>query len=490
MISSCLMSSGPDIPVPARGPVDDGSGPREQDGRPTAATEGAAVRVMKFGGTSVGDLDRIKKVAARVHQAVDDGGKVVVVVSAMGRTTDRLLTWAREIAGRPARRELDVLASTGEQQTIALLALALGDIGVAARSFTGQQAGFLTDSQFGGARILRVDTDGLRRALTKVDVAVVAGFQGADAAGNITTLGRGGSDTTAVALAAALGAEECEIFTDTDGVYTTDPHVIAAATKLDYIHYDEMLELASQGAKVLHPTSVWYARRYGVKIHVRSAFSHATGTIVTSLAVAGEGPRPGAGSEPAQGARQAAAAEEGTMLSHRPVTGVALDLNHARIDLHSVPDRPGVAAEIFNALGAAGVSVDMIIQGVRGAADSRQQMAFIVNKDLVPEALDALKPVLDAMGAAAEVGEGVAKLSLVGIAIGSTPGIAGTMFEAVAAAGANIEMITTSEVRISVLIPAENAQTALKSVHTAFGLDEPAPEAPGETAPARAGSLD
>jgi aspartate kinase len=434
---------------------------------------GSDLRVMKFGGTSVGDLERIKKVAARVAQSASEGVKSVVVVSAMGRTTDRLLTWAREIASRPSRRELDVLATTGEQQTIALLALALADIGVRARSFTGQQAGFLTDSHFGGARILSVDTTGLRRALLDVDVAVVAGFQGADSAGNITTLGRGGSDTTAVALAAALGADECEIFTDTDGVYTTDPHVIPTATKLDVIDYDEMLELASQGAKVLHPTSVWYARRYGVRVHVRSAFSHAHGTIVTSLT----GP--------------AAGLKEGTMLSHRPVTGVALDLNHARIDLHSVPDRPGVAAEIFNALGRAGVSVDMIIQGVRGAADSRQQMAFIVNKDLVNEALDALKPVLDGMGASAEVGDGVAKLSLVGIAIGSTPGIAGTMFEAVAGAGANIEMITTSEVRISVLIPAEKAQAALRAVHSAFDLDSsPDAEAVSEGAAQRAGPLD
>jgi len=418
---------------------------------------------MKFGGTSVGDIERIKKVAARVEQALADGDKAVVVVSAMGRTTDRLLSWAREIAARPSRRELDVLATTGEQQTIALLTLALNDRGVTARSFTGRQAGFLTDSQFGGARILSVDVKGVSGALREVDVAVVAGFQGVDAAGNITTLGRGGSDTTAVALAAAMGAGVCEIFTDTDGVYTTDPHVIATATKLAYIDYDEMLELASQGAKVLHPTSVWYARRYGVKIHVRSSFSHAPGTIVTSV-------------------------KEDKMLSHRPVTGVALDLNHARIDLHSVPDRPGVAAEIFNALGGAGVSVDMIIQGVRGAADSRQQMAFIVNKDVVQDALEALAPVLDGMGAAAEVGDGVAKLSLVGIAIGSTPGIAGTMYEAVARAGANIEMITTSEVRISVLIPAAEAQAALRAVHSAFGLDDAAPVEPDPEAGAEAGA--
>jgi len=455
-------------------------------GRDAVQTEQgtSSIRVMKFGGTSVGDLERIKKVAARVEQAVTDGVKVVVIVSAMGRTTDRLLTWAREIAARPSRRELDVLVATGEQQTMALLALALADRGVGARSFTGLQAGFLTDSHHGAARILRVDTAAVLVALDEVDVAVVAGFQGADAGGNITTLGRGGSDTTAVALAAALGAAECEIFTDTDGIYTTDPHIIATATKLAYIDYDEMLELASQGAKVLHPTSVWYARRYGVRIHVRSSFSHAHGTVVTDLASASSAHA----SSAAAGVPQASltGAKEGKMLSHRPVTGVALDLNHARIDLHSVPDRPGVAAEIFNALGRAGVSVDMIIQGVRGAADSRQQMAFIVNKDVVQEALDALRPALEAMGASAEVGEGVAKLSLVGIAIGSTPGIAGTMFEAVAAAGANIEMITTSEVRISVLIPAENAQAALRAVHSAFGLDDDPGEDGGSTTGPRA----
>ena len=339
--------------------------------------------------------------------------------------------------------------ASGEQVSAALLAIALNDVGVPARSMLGFQAKIRTDEAHTKARIKSIDGEALRKA-AEDEVIVVAGFQGADERGNITTLGRGGSDTTAVALAAALGAPECEIFTDTDGVYTTDPHVIPSASKLDVIDYDEMLELASQGAKVLHPTSVWYARRYGVRIHVRSSFTHTQGTIVTSLADA----------------------TEGSMLSHRPVTGVALDLNHARIDLHTVPDRPGVAAEIFNALGAAGVSVDMIIQGVRGAGDSRQQMAFIVNRDLVQDALEALRPALDAMGASAEVGDGVAKLSLVGIAIGSTPGIAGTMFEAVSAAGANIEMITTSEVRISVLIPAEHAHAALRSVHSAFGLED------------------
>src|SRR5690606_28233153 len=244
--------------------------------------------------------------------------------------------------------------------------------------------------------------------------------------------------------------EACEIYTDTDGIYTTDPHLLPSATKLDLIDYTEMLELASQGAKVLHPTSVWYARRYDVRIHVRSSFGHAPGTIVSDL----------------RGA-------EDNMLSQRPVTGVALDLNHARVDLHTIPDRPGVAGRLFAALGRAGVSVDMIIQGVKGAGDSRQQMAFIVKKDSVDEALEALAPVLAEMGAKAEVGDGVAKLSIVGVAIGSTPGVAAKMFEAVARSGANIEMITTSEVRLSVLIPADSAQDALREVHKAFDLERP-----------------
>ncbi|HEX7039274.1 MAG TPA: aspartate kinase [Trueperaceae bacterium] len=420
-----------------------------------AARVGAAdrprLRVMKFGGTSVGDIERVRKVASRVEQHVRAGEKAVVTVSAMGRTTDRLIGQAREVGPRPDRRELDALLATGEQQSAALLAIALRARGVTARSFTGPQAGFLTDSNHGSARILSVDPSGLVAALHEVDVAVVAGYQGADANGAITTLGRGGSDTTAVALAAALGAEECEIYTDTDGVYTTDPHLVPSATKLSCIDYDEMLELASHGAKVLHPASVWYARAYRVRVHVRSSFTHAPGTVVADVA----------------------AASEGKMITGKPVTGVALDRGHARIDLHTVPDRPGVAARVFGALAEQGVSVDMIVQGVRGAGDSRQQMAFIVRREAVPEALEALQPVLASLGATAAVDEDVAKLTVVGVAIGSTPGVAARLFEAVASVGANIEAITSSEVRLSVLIPAEHAEAALAAVHTAFGLDAP-----------------
>ncbi len=408
------------------------------------------LRVQKFGGTSVGDVERIRKVAKRIERTVAEGAKVCVTVSAMGHTTDRLVASAREITPRPDRRELDHLMATGEQVSMALVALALQHLGVRARSFTGAQAGFRTNGAFGSARIVRVDPARLLAAFEEVDVCVVAGFQGVDADGEVTTLGRGGSDTTAVALAAALGAEECEIFTDTDGVFTTDPHQVPSATKLERIDYDAMLELAALGARVLHPRSVWYARRYGVRIHVRSSFGYQPGTIVTRIPP-----------------------EEARMDTDRPVTGVALDDDHARIDLLGVPDRPGVAARVFGALGAAGVSADMIIQGVRGAGDSRQQMAFTVPLDMADEALDAVAPVMRDLGAEATLDRDVAKLSIVGVAIGSTPGIAARFFEAVAAAGANIEMIATSEVRISVAIPAKLAQEALRAVHAAFELDRP-----------------
>ncbi len=413
------------------------------------------VRVQKFGGTSLGDLERIRKVALRLQRAVDEGDKVVVTVSAMGHTTDRLVATARELAARPDRRELDLLMATGEQVSAALVALALHGLGVRARAFTGAQAGFATDATFGSARILRVDPQRIVRALTDVDVAVVAGFQGVDAEGEVTTLGRGGSDTTAVALAAALGADRCEIFTDTDGVYTTDPHQIPNARKLERVDYDEMLELAALGARVLHPRSVWYARRYGVEIHVRSSFSFRWGTIVTRIPP-----------------------EEAHMETDRPVTGVALDDQHARIDLLGVPDVPGIAARVFGALGDARVSADMIIQGVRGAGDSRQQMAFTVPLDMADEALEAVAPVLAELGGRADLDRDVAKLSIVGVAIGSTPGVAGRLFAAVAGVGANIEMIATSEVRISVVIPSHLAQEALRAVHDAFELDhEPTPSA-------------
>ena len=357
--------------------------------------------VQKYGGTSVGDLERIRKVASRIARTVEKGHKVAVTVSAMGRTTDALVSLSKEITARPDRRELDMLMATGEQQSVALLALTLHSIGLKARSFTGSQAGFLTDSVSGGARIIEVDPGALLAAFRSVDVAVIAGFQGVDAEGMITTLGRGGSDTTAVAVAAALGAPECEIYTDTEGVYTTDPHLIPTATKLSYIAYDEMLELASLGAKVLHPRSVWYARRYGVTIHVRSSFSYAPGTLVgakkTGTQVVGTNLSGETGGK--LGTEQILTektSEEKVVKTDRPVTGVALDRNYARIDLLGVPDTPGVAAQVFEALGAADVNADTIIQGVPGG--NRQQMAFTVTKDSVEDALGAVRPVLERLG--------------------------------------------------------------------------------------------
>ncbi len=411
-----------------------------------------SIVVQKYGGTSVGDIDRIRKVATRIARYVKDGHKVAVTVSAMGRTTDRLISMAKEIMPRPSRRELDVLMATGEQQSIALVSMMLHDMGISAESFTGEQAGFLTDSQSGNARIIEVNPERMLKAFERVDVCVVAGFQGKDADGNITTLGRGGSDTTAVAVAAALGAHECEIYTDTEGVYTTDPHIVPTASKLDVVDYDEMLELASLGAKVLHPRSVWYGRKYNVRIHVRSSFSYNKGTIVAVLDKTG-------------------LKEKKIMVADRPVTGVALDLNHARINVLGVPDSPGIAAKIFNALGKGGISADMIIQGVPGDNASSQQMSFTVNKDQVQDAKDALKDVLKEIGGRTESDAAIAKLSIVGIAIGSTPGVAGKMFEAVSSVGANIEMIATSEVRVSVVIGEEHAKEALKAVHSAFDLD-------------------
>ena len=425
--------------------------------------------VQKYGGTSVGDVERIRKVAVRIARTVEKGHKVAVTVSAMGRTTDALVSLSKEITARPDRRELDMLMATGEQQSVALLAMTLHSIGLKARSFTGSQAGFLTDSVSGGARIIEVDPGALLAAFGSVDVAVIAGFQGVDAEGMITTFGRGGSDTTAVAVAAALGAPECEIYTDTEGVYTTDPHLIPTATKLPYIDYDEMLELASLGAKVLHPRSVWYARRYGVRIHVRSSFSYAPGTLVGTKKT---GTRVGTELGSETGTKigtEKISLEEKVVKTDRPVTGVALDRNYARIDLLGVPDRPGVAAQVFGALGAADVNADTIIQGVPGG--NRQQMAFTVTKDAVEDALGAVRPVLEKLGGEAHADPNIAKLSVVGVALGSTPGLAGRMFAAVAGAGANIEMITTGEVRITVVIGAEHAVAALRAVHQAFGLE-------------------
>ncbi|MCL4455207.1 MAG: aspartate kinase [Deinococcus sp.] len=404
-----------------------------------------ALVVQKYGGTSMGDLERIHKVALRIEHYLEKGHQIAVVVSAMGRTTDELIALAKRVAPRPPQRELDMLTTIGEQQSVALLSMQLNALGIPAKGFTQGQIGITTDGRYGDARILSVEPKLIKEALARGEVAVIAGFMGTTPEGELTTLGRGGSDTTAVAIAAALGARECEIFTDTEGVYTTDPHLIPEAQKLTLIGYDQMLEMAALGARVLHPRSVYYGKRYGVIIHVRSSFSYNPGTLVTEVG----------------------------MELGRAVTGAVLDEDHAQIGLVGIPDRPGIAARVFAALGRKGIAVDMIIQGVPGHDPSRQQMAFTVNKDFAEEAMEALEPVLSELGGEAVLRKDVAKVSIVGVALASTPSIPARMFEAVSSAGANIEMIATSEVRISVVVPAQYAEAALRAVHSAFELDKP-----------------
>lgn len=399
--------------------------------------------VQKYGGTSVGDLERIHKVAQRVQHYREQGHRLAVVVSAMGQMTDELIALARRIHPRPPQRELDLLTTIGEQQSVALLSIQLAALGIPARGFTQGQIGIYTDGRYGDARILRVEPRMIQESLARGEVAVVAGFMGVTEAGELTTLGRGGSDTTAVALAAALGAPECEIYTDTEGVYTTDPHALPEARKLPRIGYDQMLEMAALGARVLHPRSVYYAKRYGIRIHVRSSFSYNPGTLV-----------------------------EAHVELERPVTGVAVDEEIAQIGLVGIPDRPGIAARVFEALAREGIAVDMIIQGVPGHEASRQQMAFTVRQDIAEAALEALEPVLREIGGEATLRREVAKISIVGVALASTPGIPARMFEALAQAGANIEMIATSEVRISAIIDRRYAEAALRSVHRAFELEQ------------------
>jgi aspartate kinase len=403
-----------------------------------------ALVVQKYGGTSVGDLERIHKVAQRIAHYREKGHRLAVVVSAMGHTTDELIALAKRVNPRPPFRELDLLTTTGEQVSVALLSMQLWAMGIPARGFVQHQIGIKTDGRYGDARILEVDPGRIVKALDEGYVAVIAGFMGTAEEGEITTLGRGGSDTTAVAIAAALGAKECEIYTDTEGVYTTDPHLIPEARKLEVIGYDQMLEMAALGARVLHPRAVYYAKRYGVVLHVRSSFSYNPGTLV----------------------------KEVSMEMGKTVTGAALDLDHAQIGLIGIPDQPGIAAKVFQALADRGIAVDMIIQGVPGHDPSRQQMAFTVKKDFAQEALEALEPVLAEIGGEAILRPDIAKVSIVGVGLASAPEIPAKMFQAVASTGANIEMIATSEVRISVIIPAQYAEAALRAVHQAFELDK------------------
>jgi aspartate kinase len=395
--------------------------------------------VQKFGGSSVADAEKIMNVARRVAASAA-GNQMVVVVSAMGKTTDGLLTLARQISTTPNLREMDMLLSTGEQVTVALLALALHSLGLKARSFTGPQVGLRTDHSHTQARITQIDGDRVRRALDAGEIAVVAGFQGLSDEDEITTLGRGGSDLTAVALAAALKADVCEIYTDVDGVYTADPNIVPDARKLARVAYDEMLELASLGAKVLQTRSVEFAKKYGVTVHVRSTFRPDPGTLVTKEEV---------------GMEQAV------------VTGVTHDRSQAKISILRVPDRPGIAARVFGAIAASNIVVDMIVQNI--SQDGYTDMSFTLPRGDHARAVAELTEVVREIGARGIVhNERVAKVSIVGVGMRSHSGVASAMFAALAREGINIQMISTSEIAVSCVIEDKYAELAVRSLHDAF----------------------
>ncbi len=414
--------------------------------------------VQKYGGSSVADAASVRRVAARIVETKRAGNQVVVVVSAMGDSTDELIDLAHEVSPNPPGRELDMLLTAGERISMAVLAMAIHDLGEEGQSYTGSQAGLITDSAHGAARIIDVTPGRIRHALSEGAIPIVAGFQGVSYdSKDVTTLGRGGSDTTAVALAAALGADVCEIYTDVDGVFSADPRIVPTARRVPVIAYEEMLELAAAGAKVLHLRCVEYARRSQIPIHVRSSFSARPGTWVVDL------------TEPLPPAVQAV---EGAPMEQPIIAGVAHDLNDCKITVVGVPDRPGEAAGIFTALADAGVNVDMIVQNVSAEETGLTDVTFTCAVAQRQAALDALSSVQPAVGYRELLSDaGIAKISLVGAGMRSNPGVSATFFRALADAGINISMISTSEIRISVVTSKDVAVGAVRAVHTAFGLD-------------------
>ena len=405
--------------------------------------------VQKYGGTSVGSVEKIEAVADRVVRAREDGKDVIVVVSAMGHTTDELLGMAGRITEVPDPRELDMLLTAGERIAMSLLGIAINARGCRAASYTGSQAGIMTDTQHGAAKIVEIRPKRILEALDGGLVVVLAGFQGLSSSYEITTLGRGGSDLTAVAMAAAVAAEVCEICTDVPGVYTADPRVVPSARKIDRVSYDEMLELAAAGAKVLQARSVEYARRHGVKLHVRSSFDEEPGTWI----------------EEADEMAEEAAALEGVLIS-----GVALDAEEAKVTLDRVPDRPGVAATVFKAIAAEGINIDMIVQNV--SHDGATDLSFTAPSEDVPKVRALLQRITADLGTDRfTIDDDIAKLSLVGAGMRSHPGVAADMFDALAGEGINIEMISTSPIRISCVIRRADGERALRTIHTRFGLD-------------------
>ncbi|MGQ9637607.1 MAG: aspartate kinase [Thermodesulfobacteriota bacterium] len=405
-----------------------------------------ALVVQKYGGTSVGDIDRIKNVAQRVIRTKEQGHHVVVVVSAMAGETDKLIRLAHQVTPHPDERELDVLVSTGEQVSVALMAMALKSMGCDAKSYLGFQIKIATDSAFGKARITGIESERIFEDLKEERVVVIAGFQGVDEEGNITTLGRGGSDTTAVAIAAALKADLCEIYTDVDGIYTTDPNIYPKARKLSKISYDEMLEMASLGAKVLQIRSVEFAKKYNVPLHVRSSFNENPGTLVC---------------------------KEEEEMERVIVSGVTYNKNEAKIEVMRVPDIPGVAAKLFKPIAEANIVVDMIIQtssAEKGCAD----VAFTVPKADFPKALLIVKETLKEIGGKEVLSdENIAKVSIIGVGMRSHSNVASKMFSALAKEGINIQMISTSEIKISCIIDSKYTELAVRALHDAFELDKP-----------------
>lgn len=401
--------------------------------------------VQKFGGTSVADTDKIKNVAKTVIREKNNGNDVVVVVSAMGHTTDHLVKMAYDINATPSSREMDMLLSTGECVSIALLTMAIQAQGYKAVSFNATQIGILTENVHSKARIIDIKTDKLKKNLNEGNIIVVAGFQGVTEDGEITTLGRGGSDTSAVALAAALNAERCDIYTDVEGVYTTDPRVVPNASKLDIVSYEEMLELAHAGANVLHPRSVETAKQYSVPLRVRSSFNlDNMGTLIVGV---------------------------DEMEINKPVTGVAADSSQVRVVVCEVPDTPGEAATLFSSLAEKNVSVDMIIQSYARKTSKTNDIAFTISKEDLPKALEVLEEVKRKLRAAdVQIDENISKVSIIGAGMIDRPGIASTMFETLANAGINIKMISTSEIKISCLINKEDANAAVKALHEVFSL--------------------
>ncbi|MFD9463576.1 aspartate kinase [Streptomyces sp. NPDC060027] len=418
--------------------------------------------VQKYGGSSVADAEGIKRVAKRIVEAKKNGHQVVVVVSAMGDTTDELIDLAEQVSPMPSGREFDMLLTAGERISMALLAMAIKNLGHSAQSFTGSQAGVITDSVHNKARIIDVTPGRIRTALDEGNIAIVAGFQGVSQdKKDITTLGRGGSDTTAVALAAALEAEVCEIYTDVDGVFTADPRVVKKAKKIDWIAFEDMLELAASGSKVLLHRCVEYARRYNIPIHVRSSFSGLQGTWVSSAPLVRKTQQQGD-----QKVEQAI------------ISGVAHDTSEAKVTVVGVPDKPGEAASIFRAIADAEINIDMIVQNVSAATTGLTDISFTLPKTEGRKAIDALEKAKGVIGfESLRYDDQIGKISLVGAGMKTNPGVTAGFFEALTDAGVNIELISTSEIRISVVTRADDVNDAVRAVHSAFGLDSDSDEA-------------